>query len=101
MVRHHYGPWDHRYYHVLAYLEGSGLVRVSKSGANGYRFILTDLGKEAATLLSAKDAFSTLADHMRNLKTVLGNRRGDTLKKLIYELFSKEVAERPLGEVIR
>ena len=24
MVRYHYGPWDQRYYHVLAYLEGKG-----------------------------------------------------------------------------
>ena len=38
---------------------------------------------------------------MRNVKAVLGDRKGDTLKKLIYELFSKEVAERPLGEAIR
>jgi hypothetical protein len=101
MVRHHYGPWDHRYYHVLAYLEGSGLLRVGRSGASGYRFTLTELGQEAASRLSAKEAFATLADHMRNVKAVLGDRKGDTLKKLIYELFSKEVAERPLGEAIR
>jgi hypothetical protein len=101
MVRHHYGPWDHRYYHVLAYLEGSGLVRVRKEGASGYRFTLTELGKSAATRLSAQEAFSEIAEHMRRVKSVLGDRKGDTLKRLIYELFSKEVAERPLGEAIR
>ena len=26
MVRFHYGPWDNRYYQVLAYLEGVGLL---------------------------------------------------------------------------
>jgi hypothetical protein len=30
MIRHHYGPWDKRYYHVLAYLEAKSLITVSK-----------------------------------------------------------------------
>src|SRR5258708_7051132 len=33
MVRHHYGPWDKRYYHILAYLEGKDLIEVQKSGS--------------------------------------------------------------------
>ncbi|MDP9349932.1 MAG: hypothetical protein M3P51_00080 [Chloroflexota bacterium] len=101
MVRHHYGPWDHRYYHVLSFLEGSGLVHVRKFGANAYRFTLTETGRGAAERLSERESFVTMRDHMRRVRAVLGNRKGDTLKKLIYELFSEEVAERPLGEVIR
>ena len=30
MIRHHYGPWDKRYYHVLAYLEARQLIEVVK-----------------------------------------------------------------------
>ena len=29
MVRHHYGPWDKRYYHILAYLESRQLINVN------------------------------------------------------------------------
>lgn len=28
MVRHHYGPWDKRYYHLLSYLEARQLITV-------------------------------------------------------------------------
>src|SRR5450759_2243220 len=35
MVRHHYGPWDKRYYHVLAFLEGAGLVTVTTARGAG------------------------------------------------------------------
>jgi hypothetical protein len=28
MVRHHYGPWDKRYYHILAYLESKQLIEL-------------------------------------------------------------------------
>ena len=31
MVRHHYGPWDKRYYQVLAFLESRGLITVQKT----------------------------------------------------------------------
>jgi hypothetical protein len=100
MVRHHYGPWDHRYYHVLSYLEATGVVRVRKTGANAYRFTLTERGGETAARLAQREAFAPLRDHMRQVRAVLGTRSGDTLKKLIYTLFREEVAERPLGETI-
>ena len=32
MIRHHYGPWDKRYYHVLASLEAKGVVIITKDG---------------------------------------------------------------------
>ncbi len=30
MIRHHYGPWDKRYYHILAYLESKQLIQIVK-----------------------------------------------------------------------
>jgi hypothetical protein len=34
------------------------------------------------------------------VKKVLGAKQGSTLKNLVYEVFGKEVADRPLGKVI-
>lgn len=99
MVRHHYGPWDKRYYHVLAMLEGKGLVAVSKS-ARSYQISLTDEGKRRAKALALKASFQTLVTRMREVKKVFGSKRGSALKELIYKLFDEEVARRPMGKVI-
>jgi hypothetical protein len=37
MVRHHYGPWDKRYYHVLAYLEAKQLISIAKKKSSFQR----------------------------------------------------------------
>jgi hypothetical protein len=101
MIRFHYGPWDKRYYHVLAYLEGKGLITVDRHGTGGaYQFKLTDPGIDAVTELAKKHSFVAIAQHMSAVKKVLGNKAGSTLKKLVYETFEDEVASRKLGEVI-
>ena len=99
MVRHHYGPWDKRYYHVLAYLEGKGLITVAKSGST-FQFQLTSVGKEAADALKEKDSFARLVQQMKAVKKELGSKSGSVLKKIIYQVFQEEVAEKGLGEVI-
>lgn len=99
MVRHHYGPWDKRYYHVLAHLEAKQLISVTKHG-NSYRLALTDEGKERARSLSKRASFAPLVERMREIKIVFGGKSGDTLKKLIYRLFDEEVGRRAMGEVI-
>ena len=71
MVRHHYGPWDKRYYHVLAYLEGRGLITVAKSGS-AFQFQLTSAGKEAADALKEKVSFARLVQQMKAVKKELG-----------------------------
>lgn len=99
MVRHHYGPWDKRYYHVLAHLEAKKLITVTKHG-NSYRLTLTDDGKQIAKSLGDKASFAPLVERMREIKKVFGKKRGSTLKKLIYRLFDEEVGRRPMGKVI-
>jgi hypothetical protein len=99
MVRHHYGPWDKRYYHVLAHLEAKQLITVTKDGKS-YRLCLTAEGKERARSLAGRSSFAPLVERMREIKKVFGNRRGATLKKLIYRLFDEEVGRRAMGEVI-
>jgi hypothetical protein len=99
MVRHHYGPWDKRYYHVLAYLEGKQLLQVSKTGST-FLFELTPLGVHTAELLRRSADFQNLATQMKAVKKSLGSKSGSGLKKLIYDVFKKEVSDKEIGEVI-
>ena len=100
MIRFHYGPWDDRYYHILGYLESKGLLSVTKNG-KAFTFELTDQGKAIVNELVTDDSFATLVEQMKRVKNALGAKAGSTLKKLIYTIFEKEVAERPLGEKIQ
>lgn len=100
MVRHHYGPWDKRYYQILPYLEARRLITVTKQD-NTYSFELTDKGAEVAEELDKRAEFSTQTDQMRRVKSVLGKKTGSALKALIYEVFQTEVADKQLGEVIQ
>ena len=100
MVRHHYGPWDKRYYHVLAQLEAKRLIKVEKD-KNAYRLMLTDLGKERAKALAAKPSFAPLIERMREIKKTFGSKSGSSLKDLIYRLFDEEVGQQRMGQVIR
>lgn len=101
MVRHHYGPWDKRYYHVLAFLEGAGLLSVTPAhGTAGYTFTLTEAGVARANDLVASPAFEPVAVQMRAVKSAFGTRSGDSIKRFIYERFEQQVARRPMGVVI-
>lgn len=100
MIRHHYGPWDKRYYHILAYLESRELISVTRHG-NAYRLRLTDDGKKRAKELAARGSFAPLAERMRQIKKVFGTKSGSALKSLIYRLFDAQVGRRRMGEVIQ
>ncbi len=100
MVRHHYGPWDKRYYHILAFLEGTRLLSVTTQPNGSYRFVLTPEGVAIADSLLNAEPYEEVVTQMRHVKRVLGHRSGDWLKKFIYSQFDKEVANRLLGEVI-
>ena len=99
MIRHHYGPWDLRYYHILAYLEAKQLIAVTKH-KNAYQIALTNLGRERAKVLASRPSFGSIVDRMRQVKQQFGQMTGNSLKQLIYSMFEKEVVERPLGELI-
>jgi DNA-binding PadR family transcriptional regulator len=101
MVRYHYGPWDKRYYQVLGYLEARGLLSVEVGPSdNAFVFTLTKPGKSIAKRFSDEAEFSPVVEQMKRVKKSFGNKPGSTLKNLIYETFGKEVADRPLDEVI-
>lgn len=99
MVRHHYGPWDKRYYHVLASLEAKRLILVTKD-KNSYRIALTDLGQDRSKRLLALPSFAPIVNRMREVKSAFGSRSGTSLKDMIYKVFDEEIGRRRLGEVI-
>jgi hypothetical protein len=99
MVRHHYGPWDQRYYQLLGYLEGRGLIEARSKG-KAIDLTLTKAGRAVANTLKKEKAYQTVYDHMRNVKKVLGRKSGSAIKNLIYRTFDEEIARRPLGESI-
>lgn len=99
MVRHHYGPWDKRYYQIIAYLESRGIINVRKDKKT-YIFSLSQAGETAAKALILNEAFSPLCNQMATVRKVFGVKTGSFLKNLIYKVFDEEVTKRPLGEVI-
>lgn len=100
MIRYHYGPWDHRYYQILGYLEGTGAITVTPT-RKGYTLKLTPTGKALGKALREKESFEELIAHMRRVKRKFGARTGSSLKRLIYDEFEAEVAEVDMQTVIR
>lgn len=99
MVRHHYGPWDKRYYQVLAHLEGRRLITVTKL-KKSYQIALTTDGTERAKALAKRPSFATLVERQKAVKKTFGGKSGTVLKNLIYKLFDDEVGKRTPGQVI-
>jgi len=100
MVRHHYGPWDKRYYQVLAFLESRGLLAVEKHG-NAFHFVLTALGDIKANVLSDQAPFELIVLQMKAVKKLLGRKIGTQLKNLVYTVFDTEIKQRKFGEFIQ
>lgn len=99
MVRHHYGPWDKRYYHVLAHLEAKQLISVMKE-KKSYQISLTALGRDSAQRLADRPSFAPVVTRLKQVKAVFGAKSGSYLKDLIYRLFDAEVSRREMGRVI-
>lgn len=99
MVRFHYGPWDRRYYHVLAYLEARELITVGKRNKT-FVFQVTATGSQMADQFSRDEAYVEMTDQFRQINRVLGQLKGTELKNLIYTVFEEEVTQKKLGEVI-
>ncbi len=99
MVRHHYGPWDKRYYHVLAFLESRGLITVKRSGKS-FRLALTRRGKALANRFAEMTAFETVRRQMGAVAERFGRSTGNELKAMIYAIFDEEIGQQPIGHVI-
>jgi len=99
MIRYHYGPWDQRYYRILAYLEAKHLIKINKSRKANI-LSLTEQGRNIAVQLEKEPPFWNLVEQMRLVKKILGNRNGSNLKGLIYTLFDKQIASLAIGDKI-
>lgn len=99
MVRHLYGPWDHRYYTILNILVARGFMEYTKQG-RAYAMTLTPQGREAADALAASREFKQLAQAAHTIGEALGRFSGTALKNMIYREFSEEVADIGLGDSI-
>lgn len=99
MVRHHYGPWDKRYYQVLGHLEARQLITVTKL-KNSYQIALSRTGLERAKALAKLPSFAPLVARQKEVKKTFGGKSGTVLKNLIYRLFDAEVGKRTFGQVI-
>lgn len=99
MIRHHYGPWDHRYYQILAFLRSRGLIQITKDQQT-YRFNLTPLGKQKVKSLEKEQCYKQMCEQMRRVKKAFGNKAGSALKNSIYKIFQEEVTRKSLGEII-
>lgn len=100
MIRYRYGPWDKRYYDILSYLKSKDLISVVKDKRGPFRFQLTEFGQKTAQEIADETDFISLVEQMKKVKKILGAKSGSALKKLIYDMFEKEVAQKPLDEVI-
>ncbi|WP_435011435.1 hypothetical protein P12x_002746 [Tundrisphaera lichenicola] len=99
MVRHHYGPWDPRYYQILAYLESRVLITVGKVN-RAFVFLLTEAGQGIAQRLAEDDSYFELCDRMTDVRETFKGKSGDWLKRLVYQIFDEEIANLPLGRMI-
>ena len=93
MVRYKYGPWDHTYYLVLAYLIGKGLIRVDMEGRTEV-FRVTDRGRGVADALSETPAYAELVGRASLVHGLFGGFSGNRLKTYIYERFPEVVARK-------
>lgn len=90
MVRYRYGPWDHLYYPVLAYLLGKGLVEVSTKQRTEL-FTLTPKGNQIATALISDSNYNDLVKRADVIYTLFNRLSGSGLKDYIYKHFPEVV----------
>lgn len=100
MVRFFYGPWDHIYYLVLAYLIGKELINVEKSDGRGTEiFRLTRKGWNVAKSIMDDPIYTDLASRADTAYHLFNAYNGNRLKEFIYENFP-EVVGRKIGAQI-
>lgn len=98
MIRYKYGPWDQKYYLVLAYLSGKKLIEVQRQG-NMDSFLLTETGADLASDLIEQPEFHLLSDRCRIVKKLFGDVSGTKIKDFIYRHFP-EVVQMPHRQII-
>lgn len=98
MIRYKYGPWDRRYYMVLAYLSGKALIDIqSKDGVDIYS--LTDNGYWLVDDLIKLPEFETIIECCQIVGNLFGSQSGGQIKDFIYRHYP-EVVRTPYNQFI-
>lgn len=98
MIRYRYGPWDHRYYNLIALLRSRNLIKVSNADVESYT--LTKIGFETVASIERISDFAPLVARCNAVATGLGAMKGTALKDFVYEAFTSEVADLEIGDRI-
>jgi hypothetical protein len=90
MIRYRYGPWDRRYYLVLAYLSGKGLIDIqTNEGVDQY--LLTDLGNSLTSTLLELPDFESIVKRCQIVGDLFGGKSGSWIKDFVYRHFPEVV----------
>jgi len=92
MIRYHYGPWDPRYYQILAFLRATELIDVRHSERT-FWIKVTEEGQKIAGRLMKMKTNAPLVKQIKEVKKALGAQTGTALKDMIYRHFAREVAD--------
>jgi len=98
MIRYKYGPWDKRYYMVLAYLSGKALVDIQPKGG-GDIYSLTETGYWLTDDLFRLPELESIVISCQIVGDLFGNRPGGWLKDFIYRQYP-EVVRTPYNQII-
>jgi hypothetical protein len=96
MVRYRYGPWDQRYYVVLAYMTGKKLIEIVTDDKVD-KFVLLERGIEHADTLMDNPLYRDLVIRTRLVDKVFGSFPGNRIKDFIYQNFP-EVVRTPYNQ---
>jgi hypothetical protein len=100
MVRYRYGPWDHRYYDLIALMAGRGLILVRPRASGTEAYTLTEEGRRLVRILHAEPAFAPIVRRCEIVSTVFGSMTGTALKEFVYSTFQAEVGALDLNDEI-
>jgi hypothetical protein len=98
MIRYRYGPWDQRYYVLLAYMNGKKLM-VIRSRDNVDQYILSSVGHRLASSLLELPEYKSIAARCKVVGELLGAKSGTWLKDFVYRHYP-EVVRTPMTWLI-
>lgn len=100
MVRYRFGPWDHRYYNVIALIEARQLIKVIPQ-VRTEKYQVTIEGKELAEGLLKSPSFASLKLRCEVVAQVFGKFSGNQLKEFVYDTFQEEVTSLSSNKTIK
>lgn len=98
MLRYKYGPWDHKYYIILAYMLSKKLINIEFNNLND-NYILLEKGQILANNLMEQNEWQEIAQRCSIVGKLFEGQKGTTIKDFIY-LHFPEVVHTPYSQMI-